>query len=342
MFVQFSSTYNQQSFSSALTMYRFPEDYSSHQSLLVKAIRYLFQNQNNDKRAPRQEQLVNKTIELFNKQSANNEMKYLYELVDILSTYSPNTAEPFLDRLRNLEEGKNNVNNNQRNENIEAENPKTKNIYKDTQNVHDKTINKTVITASINIVDDYKMFIQKDSVFQIKKIGTSLNNSENVLEFIDYMINSFSVYGYKKQITLQEVFVAIWHYINDKTRILYKEELMIRLYEEINEMKGLCSTGHLSRLINVIQGYDTPSRYLIRIDQKMQYKAVIENYLTKKLEEAPETVRDGIIDKTREYELYIYNVVKEKLLEWKEEYGNNILVYIPHIVNKFINMEIFD
>ena len=44
-------------------------------------------------------------------------------------------------------------------------------------------------------------------------------------------------------------------------------------------MTKYCTTGHLSRLINVLQGYTDDKKLSIVISDEQQIKAVIYNYL---------------------------------------------------------------
>jgi predicted house-cleaning noncanonical NTP pyrophosphatase (MazG superfamily) len=52
--------------------------------------------------------------------------------------------------------------------------------------------------------------------------------------------------------TLSKILVKLWSYINNNE---YKDEMIKRLFEELEEMSGTCSSGFLSRLVNTISGF---------------------------------------------------------------------------------------
>ena len=55
-------------------------------------------------------------------------------------------------------------------------------------------------------------------------------------------------------LTVNQVLKGLWCLILDRTNINIQNDLKKRLKEELIEMNGQCTSGHLSRLINVIQG----------------------------------------------------------------------------------------
>lgn len=76
----------------------------------------------------------------------------------------------------------------------------------------------------------------------------------------------------------------------------HSKELKIRLLEEIISMAQYCSTGHLSRFINVIQGFTEDPALCITISDFAQIKSVVANVLQKILSSAPEDVLDSMFE----------------------------------------------
>ena len=152
-----------------------------------------------------------------------------------------------------------------------------KTIFQNAQNVHTDEIEKSVYeileylllypTYKINniIIDfDYiekeiKIFIQNYEIIKKEKILISLNRIK-----LDRTLYS------KFNNTLSNIIVKVWSYI-----IGHKDsdELFKRLLEELEDMSGTCSSGYLSRLVNVISGFD--EKFKLRISFEDQ---IISNF----------------------------------------------------------------
>ena len=124
--------------------------------------------------------------------------------------------------------------------------------------------------------------------------------------------------------TPNEIFNKITNYISNSP---YRKELIQRLAEELVDMNGLCSTGHLSRLINVIQGFpDTPEDLKIKINPKDEIYASIQSYLNSEIQnsENSEQLLDYMIDGNQEYLKFIIDKMRIKKVMLEKEYMNII------------------
>ena len=149
-----------------------------------------------------------------------------------------------------------------------------KTIFQNAQNVHSNEIEKSVYeileylllypTYKINKIPinfDYieKEIKQTDKAIEKDDIFISLNRIK-----IDRTLYS------KFNNTLSNVLIKVWSYIIGH---IHKEELVIRLLEELKDMSGTCSSGFLSRLVNVLSGFD--DKFNIRISFEDQ---IISNF----------------------------------------------------------------
>lgn len=89
--------------------------------------------------------------------------------------------------------------------------------------------------------------------------------------------------------SLSSVLRLIYTYIQQ--RIDFKEELEIRLLEELLDMSGTCSSGYVSRLVNTLSGYGNHS---LSISWEDQIKANLAGRLNARMRVAPN--RDELID----------------------------------------------
>ena len=135
-----------------------------------------------------------------------------------------------------------------------------KNIYNNAQNVHSKQIESSVkevldfllANTKVKIIDDKEIDFQhvsniiceliKDFEKEKKrKIKTTLNRI-----FLDRALYS------KFNNSLSNILVRLWSYIQENE---YKESMLQRLLEEMEDMSGTCSSGFLSRLVNTLSGF---------------------------------------------------------------------------------------
>ena len=66
--------------------------------------------------------------------------------------------------------------------------------------------------------------------------------------------------------TLENILLKVWNYISTSE---FKDELKIRLLDELQDMSGTCSSGFLTRLVNVISGYEDNLNIKISWEQQI-------------------------------------------------------------------------
>jgi hypothetical protein len=206
-------------------------------------------------------------------------------------------------------------------------------VYSDSQNVHNSTVNESVLNSCSYLIKQEQVFeIRMDNVRNelIKQFQTHTRSIETVLTRVEIDTSRFrsGIHAF----SLYELFSSLWNYINKHK---HKTELLKRLVEEISSMALYCATGHLSRFINVIQGYTEDPSLQIKISDKSQIKSVVSTYLDKLLFLADEQITDSIIenDKTPFYN-FISTSINLKIEEWIKEYGE-IQEHIISAVEKY-------
>jgi len=220
----------------------------------------------------------------------------------------------------------------------------SKTVYDDSQNVHDANVNETVLTASHRLIELFSEtdFDRKEILESLQAINPSCTDIVNdVLDRIEIDTSRFS-HG-DDRFSLYNVFSNLWVFI---TRNTQRDELKTRLLEEFNEMHAYCSTGHLSRLINVIQGYTEDPKLCIKISEQSQIKAVMSIVIEKILSNAPEDVMDSMIDDQVIFAQFIVKEVNKKLPKLLEEYASNsdknVKDYILSAIISYTRYEQFD
>lgn len=352
MYSQLGQYSSQQGNAHALNIYNYPGEFRSFR---VMGMRYLLTHYRSIHNPPPKNLLFQRCLEMLEEFHRNRDRTSLFEMADIINTFSPD--EELRERCLNIIREYDNppqvhvvgLQNRMGVEPRPLEIPKKDTIYDDSQNVHNTKINQSVITAIKALFRRYKDILRVEEN-QAKHINSCLDNVREILvgkypvqrqvitESVEYVKRSTaSFYG----IGISEVFLSIWLWISEQKSHI--PELEQRFIEEMKEMKGYCTTGHLARLVNVIQGYTEDEELCIRISDKDQCKAVVRHHLSEELRNCKdEKVLEGIIgdDKTA-YVKFIRQAVSKKLIEWKKDYGEESLEDIAELVNDFCRTKVF-
>jgi hypothetical protein len=313
------TTYTQEGMVYCLNMIRFPNDYINKKNYFLQALDYVFKFRNRCKYFITYQELSLCCSNMFNL-CYNNNSQLARDIADWLLTNLQDYS--LINRLRDLSHPK----------------KITKTVYEDSQNVHNSKINNSVIECAELLCKKYYSNI--DCIGNIENILIQKYPSiESLIKnSISYIEKNTSFFG-KSKISLSQLFISIWFWIIESS---HKEELEKRLIEELKEMKGQCTTGHLARLVNVIQGFTDEEKLCIKISIEEQINSVVRTFLTNLLEKCKdEKIIDGLIDKNEKFIEYIKNSIKNKIIDWKKEYENEEkLIY--EATNNFCGIKIFN
>ena len=198
-------------------------------------------------------------------------------------------------------------------------------IYNDTQNVHNTSINDNVLFISKNLIDEYKK-----SNFNIENyLSTLLNNdlfkNTKIINTVSHIKKDKS--RFKDGVTLIDTLFGLLNFIyNHKD----KKELEKRLSEELYDMNNLCATGHLSRLVNVIQGFDINENNKIKISKKDELYAIVSKDIQNDI---TDEILDWIISDKKKFEIWLRQFIitkNYKLLYSDDEINNIIIIYLKN------------
>jgi hypothetical protein len=195
-------------------------------------------------------------------------------------------------------------------------------VYDDTQNVHNHTINETVIASAQNIMDHAGT--PSPMVHVERELQQYYPQYEKHKEKIQSSLNRIrsDPSKFRGDTTIAQVFDRVVSFISTSR---HKQEMWRRLGEELVEMNQLCATGHLSRIVNVIQGFDdVPQEFQIKMDPKDEIFANLSNYITMNVQESGQADKllESMID-PEDRSLFIGFVciiLKPKVEELRKEY----------------------
>ena len=127
-------------------------------------------------------------------------------------------------------------------------------VYDNGQNVHNIEIEKSVDDIIEKIVKTPLKIQYLDAKKDIEKVTEEFQyNKEYVVVALQRIELDQKIYG-KFNIKLNNLFLLVWNYIHVycKDNLI---ELKKRMVEELVDMANTCSSGHSSRLVNVLSGF---------------------------------------------------------------------------------------
>lgn len=231
----------------------------------------------------------------------------------------------------------------QRLENVEnnlfRNNNKKETIYNDSQNVHNNTINESVKLATNNLCNNINSNSNINNIeTELQKYYPKYKENEIKIKKSLEKINTDKS-KFNNNITVKDILNNIFYYISNSN---YKNEMINILGDELTDMSESCLTGHVSRLINSIQGFpDIPENLKIKINPKDEIYANIQTYLNNEIQKdinIEEHLDNMVSDDPKNKEKY-YDFISEKM---KIKYKSLQNEYNQIIDNTLLELNIED
>jgi hypothetical protein len=212
-------------------------------------------------------------------------------------------------------------------------------IYENSQNVHNEEMEKSVVEGIEYLMTNYSIMKIDEKEISLEYVNEELlnfvknHNIANVdLEKVNYSLEriSFDRILYSKfSCPLKLILLKLWTYISGHKN---EEEMKKRLLEELSDMAGTCSSGFVSRLINVMSGFGD---FTIRLSWGDQINSNLNAILNRKIKEMDDlglqemilsemTLQTGDLEKRRNFLDFFVKNISEIREELYEEFKNNI------------------
>lgn len=150
-------------------------------------------------------------------------------------------------------------------------------VYQDGQSVHNTEINKSVLQAAKSLQAQYPMKTRLSFDTSLLK-DLSPEQRRKAEASLHRIATDDATFG--ENITLSNLFQSLQSFILSSSD---KDELNKRLIQELGDMSGTCASGHLSRLVNVVQGFNAVPQQAIRINLGDEIYATASHALTQAL-----------------------------------------------------------
>jgi len=216
---------------------------------------------------------------------------------------------------------------------------KRKDLYEDGQNVHTTAVNESVKEIIRKLYNEfgYIFSIQGNKLSELNEVSKKIIEKTKLFDLVQRqrITGSFDrimtdTSKFENDLGLSEVLVLVWKKIKTSKD---RDELENRLVDELQEMNGLCATGHLSRLINTIGGFFEDMN--IKISYKDQIKNYIYNHYNKVLnshERAEEIINEMTEDMSK----------KQLLMKMIETNSNKNDLFEEFVTTKLVNNTEFE
>ncbi len=214
-----------------------------------------------------------------------------------------------------------------------------KTVYEDSQNVHTKDINDAVLETAKKLIKKYPTSNMNSDI--------SIPNDKKK-QAIDVSIHRLKTDPsvFKHGLTLYQIYNSLLECIKNHPE---RKALEDRLNEELYEMSGQCTTGHLSRLINVISGFSDLTENLggIKLSITDEVYASISKSLNKELETAENSLElmNGMvpgISKERKLYLKFIKDTSDKLMPMLNRgYEMDVTKSVVEALNRYCSESVF-
>lgn len=216
---------------------------------------------------------------------------------------------------------------------------KLKTIYTNMQNVHDLSVTKQVIDTLRNLIKMTKTERNSEEVYNCitnRKFYTNsdMDGSDNekrkdaIVEVFQRIIIDTARY---EGLPMSEIMMLVWEKIATSEN---KDELERRLVDEMYEMHKTCSTGHLSRLINVLSGFYDDIQP-IKISYKEQLRSNVFARYTASIRTLSQQEQDDITNE-------MTSECKSSIEDLIFSYSPRDELYDEFVKDGFITIEEFD
>lgn len=201
-----------------------------------------------------------------------------------------------------------------------------KTLYNDSQNVHDSSINNSVLDTMKELNTQYKN--EPNINFRtIMEQAKTPEQRKRIQKAYNRILSDES--HFSGGLTLKSAFENTLKHISQHP---HQKELEQRLLEEMSEMSGTCATGHLSRLVNTLHGFEDR----IKMDPKEEVYAKLSHTIQKRAQD-DESIMDVIMDpSSQKFKETVHTIADELRPVLKTEYTTHSETEIDEALNKAV------
>lgn len=124
--------------------------------------------------------------------------------------------------------------------------------FENAQNVHIKSIEQSCERNLEALVSKCHVVRDLDIAFSEFLDSLSEDKHKAVQPALERVVSDRAVYT-RFKLTLASIFCRVWAYVSKNSQ---REDMATRLYEELVDSAGICSSGFMARMVNSLSGFD--------------------------------------------------------------------------------------
>ena len=208
-------------------------------------------------------------------------------------------------------------------------------IYDNTQNVHVTEINESMKQILSKLHKEYTTKLKSDKHRILNEMSMFIYSARKqdivthtiIKGSFERILSDTSTFT-NLNLSMLDVALLVWIKIDNKN------ELKKRFIEELIDMNGMCATGHVTRLVNVLSGFF--SEYTIKTSYKDQIKVYLNNHYNNLIEKHHDM--DTLIDEITETDLD----KKKNILKFINENGIRTKLFNEYKSHPEVTLELFN
>lgn len=156
--------------------------------------------------------------------------------------------------------------------NATDDNTLTKTVYNDAQNVHNSNINNNVLKIVKDLLTKTATLSEAQCLKNFQEI-TNIDKTKSNIDILIELCFGEGIFG-DTNATFGDIFKHYWNYISIPSNLLVensKQEIVNIFNNDLPEMKQVCFTGRIGRMINTLSGFSKD--YEIGISETQQIQA---------------------------------------------------------------------
>jgi len=247
-------------------------------------------------------------------------------LLDVLLRYFPKNAD--LKKIRDDLSGGSNLS-----------------FYENKQNAHDEVLNQETIQKALLLFQDTTKYHKADSN-PYKEMPELLEEWYGKSDVLDGILTRTKIDNTQfgdpdiRMFSISSLLYEILLFIQNAEPDL-RENLKRRLFEEFEDVGGLCSTAYVMRFMNIFRGY--VEKYEANIDFKDQLfskvSIIVSEHFLRKGDRVPEEVVFGTYDPEYKnaYVNYVLELIRDHIPALCADYGEaDVKANLNQVMSRFL------